>query len=46
MTHSQLQAEASKYANEVHFRNLEEQTDDDLRTLLADRARLEEMEKK
>jgi hypothetical protein len=46
MSRAQLHAEARKYASEVHFKSLEEQTDDDLRTLLADRARLEEMEKK
>jgi len=46
MSHAQLHAAASQYANEVHFKNLEKQTDDDLRTLLADRARLEEMGKK
>jgi len=46
MSRSDLEAEARKYASEVHFRNLEEQTDDDLRTLLADRARLEELSKK
>jgi hypothetical protein len=46
MTHAQLVAEAQKYADQLHFKNLEEVTDDDLRTQLADRARLEQLKKK
>jgi|ERR1022692_48395 hypothetical protein len=46
MSRAQLQVEARKYATETHFKKLEEQTDEDLRTLLADRARLEELSKK
>ena len=46
MTRADLAAEAQKYANELHFKNLEEATDDDLRTQLADRARLVELGKK
>ena len=46
MNREQLQVEARRYASEIHFKNLEEQTDEDLRTLLADRARLEELSKK
>jgi hypothetical protein len=46
MTRPELVAEAQRYANQLHFKNYEEATDDDLRTLLADRARLEELAKK
>lgn len=46
MTRQQLIQEAQKHAKEVHFKNLEEATDDDLRTQLADRARLEELASK
>jgi hypothetical protein len=46
MSRAQLEAEAQKYAIGLHFKNLEGQTDEDLRTLLADRARLEELSKK
>jgi hypothetical protein len=46
MGRAQLEAEARRYASDIHFKNLEEQTDEDLRTLLADRARLEELSKK
>lgn len=46
MNRAQLELEARKYAGEVHFKNLQEQTDEDLRTLLADRARLGELTKK
>jgi hypothetical protein len=46
MGRTELVAEAKKYAADVHFKNFEEATDDDLRTLLADRARLEALEKK
>lgn len=46
MGRAQLENEARRYASDIHFKNLEEQTDEDLRTLLADRARLEELSKK
>jgi hypothetical protein len=46
MTHDELVAEAQRYPDQLHFKNLEEATDDDLRTQLADRARLEELAKK
>lgn len=46
MTHAELVAEAQRYADQLHFKNFEEATDDDLRSQLADRARLEELAKK
>lgn len=45
MSRAELEAMAQKYSSEVHFKNLEKQTDEDLRTLLADKARLEELGK-
>jgi|GEM_PF-5147362 len=38
--------EAQKYTDSLHFKNFDEATDDDLRSQLADRARLEELAKK
>lgn len=46
MNRAELKAEARQYVDAVHFKNLEEQTDEDLRTLLQDRARLEALAKK
>jgi hypothetical protein len=46
MTRQQLVEEARKYADQIHFKNFEEATDDDLRTQLADRARLEDLASK
>jgi len=46
MTRAQLEAEALQSADRVHFKNLAAVTDDDLRTLLADRARLRALAKK
>ncbi|MBV8758833.1 MAG: hypothetical protein JO257_16210 [Deltaproteobacteria bacterium] len=46
MTHAQLVAEAQKYAAQLHFKNFDEATDEDLRTQLADLARLGELAKK
>jgi ferredoxin-NADP reductase len=46
ITRPELEAEARRYANEIHFKNFEKATDEDLRTQLADRARLEELAKK
>ena len=46
MPRAALEAEARQYADELHFKNLEEVTDDDLRSQLADRARLEELANK
>jgi hypothetical protein len=46
MTHAQLVVEAQRYPDQLHFKNFEEATDDDLRSLLADRARLEELAKR
>jgi hypothetical protein len=43
MTRQQLIEETRKHADQQHFKNFEEATDDDLRTQLADRARLEEL---
>lgn len=45
MTYAELVAEAQKHADQLHFKNFEEATEDDLRTQLADRARLEELAK-
>lgn len=42
----ELVAEAQRYSDQLHFKNFEEATDDDLRSQLADRARLEELAKK
>jgi hypothetical protein len=44
MTRPELIAEAQQTT--AYYKNFEEATDDDLRTLLADRARLEELSKK
>lgn len=46
MTHAELVAEAQRYPDQLHFKNFEEASDDDLRSQLADRARLEELAKK
>jgi len=46
MNHSELVAEAQRYPDQLHFKNFEEATDDDLRSHLADRARLEELARK
>lgn len=46
MTHAELVAEAQRYPDQLHFKNFEEAADDDLRSQLADRARLEELAKK
>lgn len=45
MTLAELRAEARKYAGELHFKGFEEATEDDLRTQLADHARLQELAK-
>jgi 6-phosphogluconate dehydrogenase len=45
MTRAELMAEARQYASEIHFKNFQEATDDDLRTQLADHARLQELAK-
>jgi hypothetical protein len=46
MTRAELIAEAQKYHDQLHFKNFEEASDEDLRSQLADRARLEELKKK
>jgi predicted AAA+ superfamily ATPase len=46
MTRAELEAAAAPYAAELHYKNLKEHTDEDLRTLLEDRARLEALTKK
>ncbi len=46
MNHAELVAQAQRYPDQLHFKNFDEATDDDLRTQLADRARLEELAKK
>jgi hypothetical protein len=45
MSREELVAEAQRHPDQLHFKNFEEATDDDLRTQLADRARLEELAK-
>ena len=45
MTRAELVAEAYRYPDQLHFKNFEKATDDDLRSQLADRARLEELTK-
>ncbi len=46
MSRGDLIAEAQQHAEELHFKNLDEVSDDDLRTQLADRARLAALAKK
>jgi hypothetical protein len=46
MTRAELVAEAQRYPDRLHFKNFEEATEDDLRSQLADRARLEQLAKK
>lgn len=46
MSHAELVAEAQRYPDQLHFKNFKEATADDLRSHLADRARLEELAKK
>ena len=46
MPRAELVAEAQRYPDQLHFKNFEEATDDDLRSQLADRARLAEFEKR
>jgi predicted AAA+ superfamily ATPase len=46
MSRAELEAAAAPYAAEFHYKNLKEHTDEDLRTLLEDRARLEALAKK
>lgn len=45
MTRAELIVEAKKHHEQLHFKNFEEASDDDLRSQLADRARLEELKK-
>lgn len=44
MTHEQLVAEAQQHAHQLHFKNYETATDDDLRSALADLARLQALD--
>lgn len=46
MSRAELVAEAQRYPDQLHFKNFEEATDDDLRSHLADRARLEALARK
>ena len=45
MTRAELIAEAQKHHEQLHFKNFEEASDEDLRSQLADLARLEQLKK-